>query len=235
MDGIHITKYKVAEHYEGAQKLIDRYLMPFYLGRMGVKDEDRAKYLHIEPILNPSRIKDSAFEFASYVALDSNGRVIGCYINYVLTKPVFQGWGEYDKGFANDSSLPKSIRNYCQHAYALFDGLERKIFDQHNINEVIYCESVITAPEFRGHHLGDLVEEIYKKEHGSKYHFLFDSTMPIELYMSKINRASFSIPVGSVHDDYTLIKKALTYDQYVVLIKLSKPELMSLNQKKPKL
>ena len=203
---------------------------------MGIKAEDRVKYSHIEDVLDPNRILDPAFEFASYVALNSKGEVIGCYLNYKVTRSRFlKEWLENDKMYANDSSLPKSVRDYCQHSYSLFDGLDRVIFDQYDIDEIIYCESAVTDPKYRGHHLADLSGEMNEKDHGTKYHFLVDSTIPIDLYMSKNNHDLFWSPVGTVYGDYVLIRKLLTYDKLVVLVQFSTPALMSSVIKKSKL
>ena len=235
-DGIRVTNYKIADHAKGAQKLIDRYLIPFYLERMGIKAEDRVKYSHIEDVLDPNRILDPAFEFASYVALNGKGEVVGCYLNYKVTRSRFlKEWLENDKRYASDSNLPKSVRDYCQHSYSLFDGLERAIFDQYNLDEIIYCESFVTDPKYRGHHLADLSKEMNEKDHGVKYHFLVDSTLPIDLYMSKKNNVLFLSPVGSVNEDYELIRRLFTYDKHVVLVEFSTPALMSSLLKKSKL
>ena len=235
MDDIKFTKYKIVDHAKGVQKLIDLYLIPAYLKRLHIKDEERAKYSHIEDVLDPKRIMDSAFEFTSYVAQNKNGEIIGCFLYYIVTKSTFQEtWIDGNKKFANDSKLPEPIRNYCQHLHSLYDGLTHKIFDQNNINEIIYAESVITAPEYRGHHLADVAGEKLEREFGGKFHIFVDSMMPIELYMKKTETKNYWSPVGTVFKGYITLRKVLSYDRYVVKVCLSTPELM-ITERKSKL
>ena len=48
-----IIKYNVKRHAEGMQKLLDKYIIPIYLKRMGLKTEQQLEYAKFESVLDP--------------------------------------------------------------------------------------------------------------------------------------------------------------------------------------
>ena len=233
MTGIHVKKYNVVEHSKGVQNLIELYLIPTYLKRLKIKNEDRHKYSHIEDVLDPDRILDPRFEFSSFVTLTSDGEVIACGLNYIVTRSEFQQtWIEKNRVHANDPTLPKSIRDYCQHISSSYDGLTSKVFDQYGNDRIIYVESIIFKPEYRGNHTSHMQDQAFEDEFFKNYHVFVDAMFPLEIFMKQaVTYTDYLAPVGRPIDEYTLLKRSLSYDKFVILSIFHSPPVALIKSK----
>ena len=111
-----IIRYNVKQRGEQVQNLLDRYMIPTYLKRMGLKPEQKLEYLHCEPALDPNDTYDRKLEDYSLVVIenDSNNNVIGCQTNYFLSRTMIS---EKLKGFQEiiDRKEDDMLHEYCKH------------------------------------------------------------------------------------------------------------------------
>ena len=109
---------------------------------MGIKPEEREFYAKVEDVLDTQSAFNPKFETNSYVRLKS-GKIVGCILCYK------ENFIDINKKIGSDESYPEHIRKYARHRHVVCHDLIH-LFDDHNVKDMIYIESVIVHPNYRG-------------------------------------------------------------------------------------
>ena len=205
-------KYNIQKHGKEVQRLVDNYLVPTYISRLGIKPEEREFYATVEDVLDTQSAFNSKFEKHSYVGIDEkSGKVIGCALSYIVTKDFIKEYFiDTNKKIGSDDRYPESIRKYARHRYVVSHDLIR-LFDDHNIKDMIYYESTIIHPDYRG---AALNTEIFKKvkDGRERYGILCEGMVP------RSQQHALGLVPGDVWNQMgsELVKCLYSYDGYVI-------------------
>ena len=86
------------------QGLVDKYLIPSYISRLGIKPEEREFYAKVKDVLDTQSAFNPKFETNSYVSIDQkSGKIVGCILCYK------ENFIDINKKIGSDESYPKHI------------------------------------------------------------------------------------------------------------------------------
>ena len=223
-----VIPYNIEKHGEQVQLLLDKYLKPTYLDRMGLRaDEVTEKDCLAEDILDSRGVFAKKFEGCSFVVVNKWSRVLGCQLNYYVKKEQFKS-DFVDSNFKimNDYSYKESVRKYCQHRYALCRNW-LPLFRTFNMRKLLYLETVLFHPDIRGLKDNKLMLEIVKRIHAvcdKDCGVLLEMMWPLDKFI-KYNPLESSMVVGDVDGDgYVLIERTISYDKFVIPVLFKPPE-----------
>uniref|UniRef100_A0A7M5X0N6 Uncharacterized protein n=1 Tax=Clytia hemisphaerica TaxID=252671 RepID=A0A7M5X0N6_9CNID len=226
IQGLEIVVYNIEKHSGEVQKLLDEYLVPTYYKRMGITQDERLKYAHIEDILHPNLAKDPKFNKFSLVAVEKDsGEVVALGLSYLITKQEFQeDFVDLNKRISNDQNYSPEIRKYCQHRYAVCHPI-LEYYDKFGIDELIYLEDVVTTRKYRGLGVHVAIMGVAFEKFGHEYGFLSEGMVPVEKFITekKFQNHEWS-PIGTwVSDRWYLVNKQFSYDGYICPVFISGP------------
>eukprot|EP00111_Clytia_hemisphaerica_P014855 TCONS_00043757-protein len=213
---LEIVEYNIEKHSGEVQKILDEHLIPIYLKRMEITQDERLKYAHIENVLHPNLAKNPKFENFSMVTLDEAGKVVGLGLSYMVTKQDFQEtFIDLNLRVVNDSSYKESIRKYCQHRYAVCYPLAR-FFDEYNIDQMVYTEDAVVLPQYRGRGINNNMYELMMAEFGHKHAFFAEEMMPVQNIVTSGGLKHELDVIGTWDSDgWLCIDRQLSYDGYL--------------------
>jgi len=225
-DDLKIIPYNIQEHGEQVQDLVNKYLIPTYLKRMGLHaDELTDKYYLAEEILHPRGAMDEKFvEGLSFVAVDKSNRVLGCHLSYYVTKDQFNShFVENNYKVMKDKSYKESVRKYCQHCYFIWrDCLH--LYDSYHMEKLLYLESVILHPDIRGRGTDLKLEFSSIRACNERHGILVDGMWPIMKLLEVLPDFLADGVVGDVKDlGFILLERTISYDGYVVPVFFKPP------------
>ena len=216
-------RYKIQKHGKEVQGLVDKYLIPSYISRLGIKPEEREFYAKVEDVLDTQSAFNPKFEANSYVSIDQeSGRIIGCALSYIVTRDFYKNnFVDINKKIGSDESYPEHIRKYARHRYVVCHDLIQ-LFDDHNVKDMIYYESTIIHPGYRGSALNlDLLSKVDSGR--GRYGILFEGMIP---------PGKSQHGIGLVPGDYNwkpigckLLKCLYSYDGYVIPVWFIPPKI----------
>ena len=210
---IKVIKYNIQKHGTDVQKLLDKYLVPTYISRMGIKPEERELYAEIEDVLESQSAFNPKFEVGSTVAVDvKSGKIVGCCLCYLSTKQFFKNnFIDINKNVGSDNKYPECIRKYTRHRHVVCHDLIR-LYDDYKIDELIYLESTVIHPKYRGAGLNNVLFKNVLMTLGGKYGILCEGMIPtVSQHPSGIVPGDVSESDGSV-----LVKSLYSYDGYAI-------------------
>uniref|UniRef100_A0A7M5VCW0 Uncharacterized protein n=1 Tax=Clytia hemisphaerica TaxID=252671 RepID=A0A7M5VCW0_9CNID len=221
MNKLTIYRYNIKQHAEQVQALIEKYLVPMYYKRLGIKENERSKYIHVEDCLDPKSADNPKFEDVSYVAIDENDRIVGCNMNYFVTKQDFQqNFINFVEQGAQNRENPESLRRFAKHRYEVCHNLVN-LFDDYNLEKLFYIESGIVVPEYRGVKLSLEMTSKACQRFGEEHGILWEGMLQNRLVESGEANSEFNVP-GI--DGFVSLKKILSYDEYLVNVAFRPPK-----------
>ena len=227
-DGLNIVPYNVQKHGEQVQDLMNKYLIPTYLKRMGLRvGEVTDKYYLAEDVLHPQAAMNTKFEEGfSFVAVDKSYRVLGCHLCYHVTKKQFKSdFVDSNYEIMNDDSYKESVRKYCQHRYAVCRDWP-DLYDTYGMEKILYMESVILHPDIRGGHTHHKLELSSVVACDERHGILVEGMWPVKKFLEVHPESSVGQVLGDVeeHTGFVLIERNLSYDGYVTPVYFRPPK-----------
>ena len=221
MNKLTISRYNIKQHGKQVQALMEKYLIPTYLKRLGIKESERSNYIDVEDCLDPKSVENPKFEDVSYVAVEEKGRIVACGMNYFITKSDFQlNFIDYVKQGAENMDSPASLRHFAEHRYEVCHDLVN-LFDEYNLEKLFYIESGIVVPEYRRK---KLTMELFSKachRFGEEHGILWEGMLRNQLVESGEVNPELRIP-GI--DGFISLKKILSHDDYFVNVAFRPPK-----------
>jgi hypothetical protein len=212
---LEIVRYCIQKHGEQVQHLLNEYLIPISLKRMGLRaDEVTERHYHVEDVLEPRGAFDIRFEGFSFVAIDGSSRVVGCQLNYFVDEKDFDDvFVKHNKILMSDESFRESVRKYCQHRYAV--SLEIfNIYRRFNVKRLLYLETTCVHPDNRGANLFPLF--IQASLDATLEGVLIEGQWSIKSFMR--NNQSLDVIGDILPNGLIALKRILSYDRYVIPI-----------------
>ena len=202
-----IIRYNVNQHGKQMQNLLDKYIIPTYIKRMGLTPDQQLKYVECEPALDPNGAFDRKLEEHSLVVVD-NTSVIGCQTNYFLSSKMISDEQERFQEIV-DCKKYGILHEYCKHRVKMMTEIA-KLIVKHPVNEegAFYIESTIAHPDWRNQNISRNLHSKSVDNAGHKELVIMEGMMPKHLYEnSKSWRKPFQI-------GFKLHSIEFTYDDY---------------------
>ena len=219
-DKLVIVPYNIKKHSTQVKFLIEKYLVPMYLNRMGITEKERSKYLTIEDCLDPESATNPKFENVSYVAIESSGRVVACYMNYFLSEQNLQSdLIDHPKAGMFDHHNPAKLRQFSEHRYEVCHDMVN-LYKQYNQEILFYMETGIVIPEYRRLGITKLLTNKACKRFGQDYGILWEGMKLVDNDkkcpgLQPSDEANLGLHLFGV-DGFLPLKRVLSYDNYVV-------------------
>lgn len=185
----NIIKYNVKQHGKEMQNLLDKYIIPTYMKRMGLKPEQQMEYAEFESVLDPKSAYHKRLEDHSLVALDNDGKLIGCQTNYFIPlKEALEDIKELKRMLASRTSLEDPFTEYCRHRLRIGNEFLQLLRNYPTVEKAFYLESTIVEPSWRGQNISADLHEESLNVAGPEAFVLLEGMMPIEKYLEGVNR-----------------------------------------------
>jgi len=207
------------DHISGVKVLFNKYLIPTYYKRLGIRQGDEGDYAYnVESIINTDMLHDDMYKECSLLAIDSNYVVVGCQMSYFVDKKCFQRTFIDDyRVLMNNDGLLKGLQRYAQQTYEIWQGLDI-IFDKYHLKKVFYLETSIVEPEYRHNGLSAFFINHSKDSWAGKCDaVLYDSLIPQDVYLrtrDKMMKRPHPL-LNSIS-----LRRVTTYDKFYVDVAL---------------
>ena len=106
--------HKIQNHGKEVQRLVNKYLIPSYISRLGIKPEEREFYAKVEDVLDTQSAFNPKFETNSYVRLIRN-RERSSDVSYATRKTLLTSTRKLDlmRVIPNTSVSTHVIGTWC--------------------------------------------------------------------------------------------------------------------------
>lgn len=164
-----ILRYNIKDHAKGMQNLLDKYIVPNYLKRMGLSPENQLAFVDYEPVLDPIAAYDKKLEPHSLVAVDNDGKMIGCQTNFYMDTNSYLE-DEFKLDIQSDSNqlrdIIDSISNKASDTHKWFEDVSKTaiqlndIFETYRTEKFVVMESTVVDMNWRKH---DIAFDLHKE------------------------------------------------------------------------
>ena len=197
-----IIKYNIKQHGKQMQNLLDKYIIPTYMKRMGLKPEQQMEYAEFEPALDPKGAYHKRLENHSLVAVDDDGKLIGCQTNFFLQKrEILEETKKLEEMVTSRRKLEDLFTEYCRHRLKIENKILQLLSGYPTIEKVFYLESTILEPSWRRQNLSAELHFQSLNVAGPEAFILIEGMMPLKKYLEGINRRDIGYIMHSV--DFT--------------------------------
>ena len=143
-----IIRYNIKDHAKEVQSLLEKYIVPTYLRRMGLTPEERMEYVDFKPVLDPKGAFNKKFEPNSLVAVDNDGKMIGCQTSFYMdTYSYLEDLNKMIEHFAHKQNdcLQSNFKDLLIEAHEYNKVVEK--FP--GTDRIVFLESTIVDPQWR--------------------------------------------------------------------------------------
>ena len=208
----NIARYQISKHGKEVQNLLDKYMIPVYLKRMGLTAEQQKDHVEIEYILDPKGAYNPNLDGLSLVVLDENQKVRACQTNYYMNiKTSKQELAEYKQFLAScDIDKQSKLWKYLEQRNDFFDDYIKSIDNllmKTSIDRFLCIESTIIDPKWRGRGLAEILHKKSAYEVAHNEMAILEGMMPKRFWERNLK----------YHIDYcgfTLFSEGIAYDDY---------------------
>ena len=217
-----IQKYSINEHGESVQHLLDNYMIPIYLKRMGLTTDQRMDYVEMEEILDPKGAYNQKFEPHSLVVCDGDGKVIACQLSYcVNTDEVLQAMDTF-RSTMNDPNSKfnqlvegSKLLMYLRHQLDVGNDIIDLLKKFPNTKQFLYLESSIVEPSWRKRNINAALRQ----------NFLLASVNEMVIVEGMMKKEVWDRQADNEHYEMgtRLYKCYITYDNYACSVYVKPP------------
>eukprot|EP00111_Clytia_hemisphaerica_P001235 TCONS_00003513-protein len=208
----NIVRYQISKHGKEVQNLLDKYMIPVYLKRMGLTAEQQKDHASIEYILDPKGAYNSNLDGLSLVVLDENETVRACQTNYYIdVEKCKRELTEFKQWLAScDIDRQSKLWGYLEQRNEFFDDYTKlmdKLTQRMDIARFLCIESTIIDPKWRGRGLASILHKKSAYEVAHNEMAILEGMMPNKYWQRRME----------YHKNYcgfTLFSKSVAYDDY---------------------
>ena len=184
-----IIRYNINKHGKQMQNLLDKYIIPTYIKRMGLTPDQQSEYAEFEPVLDPKSAFHKRLKDHSLVAVNGDGKLIGCQTNYFLHKKEVIEEVKNLKKMINISSSDEEglLAEYCRHRLRITNETVQLLRSYPTVSKAFYLESTILIPSWRGQNISAELHSQSLNIVGPEAFVLLEGMMPNEKYDEGIN------------------------------------------------
>uniref|UniRef100_A0A7M5XI32 Uncharacterized protein n=1 Tax=Clytia hemisphaerica TaxID=252671 RepID=A0A7M5XI32_9CNID len=218
MTQFQIAPYEIQKHAAQVQELYDRYLIPTYLKRLGIGEDERTQYSDIEDVLDVNAAYNEKFEGFSFVVIDSSGQVKGVQLSYMFGKDDCENaFPELNRKVVEENKHKESIMKYCQHRYEVCKILY-DLYERYGFERAIYLESTVLHPDVRGKGINQRLTD-HLTSHTDEVIFV-EGQIPVDVYIKHYGLNATLIGEMVAHNGFLMVTRILSYDLFVVPIEI---------------